>query len=338
MARRKDKNPLKFLHYRHTKTSIRLKPKIKKRIMQAGFWIKIGLALLFLYFVIQFAAPHFKIKLPAIFPGKTAQIRETKPAVTHPERKQVQLAPPFAGAPARPARATKKPRVLTPGMPKIAIVIDDIGYTSRYQDLLENLGDQVTYAILPHLEFSQYFDDLSQRTGADVILHMPLEPLGNIIPGPGLITASMDKDQIRETLELDLQSVPSHVGVNNHMGSRGTQDPKLMKVILSALNKKKLFFLDSVTSSQTVGPEVAEDVGIPVLRRDVFLDNIDSSDQIRRRLEELVLLAKQNGYAVGIGHYHFKTLDILNKEIPNIKNQGIEIVSLSDMIRWKYRR
>ncbi len=217
--------------------------------------------------------------------------------------------------------------------PKIAIVIDDIGYVVDDLSLLRQLGNQVTYAILPHLSYSRFFGELSQETGAEVILHLPLQSENGTIPGPGLITDHMPEDYVREILNHNLESVPYHVGMNNHMGSRGTADPALMKIILKELKKKRLFFLDSFTTSESVGIPVAKTMGVPVLKRDIFLDNIDAQEAVREKVRELAVIARQNGYAIGIGHYRYNTLKVLNEEIPSLWDEGYEMVSLSKLIR-----
>ncbi len=236
-------------------------------------------------------------------------------------------------APAR-VQAPVWPKALS-AKPKIAIVIDDIGHTPNDLSLLRRLGNQVTYAILPLLNYSQYFGELSQETGAEVILHLPMQSETGTIPGPGLITDRMPEDYVREILNHNFNSVPYHAGVNNHMGSRGTANPALMKIILQELKKRRLFFLDSFTTSASVGTSVANMMKVPVLKRDIFLDNLDDQEAVREKLRELAAIARQNGYAIGIGHYRYNTLIVLNEEIPKLWDAGFEMVSLSDMIRSK---
>ncbi len=224
------------------------------------------------------------------------------------------------------------PRMLSAGKPKIVIVLDDMGHTMNDRDSLRALGRDVTYAILPHLTYSRYFAILSQETGAEVILHQPFEASDGTIPGPGLITDRMPESQSLAVLRHGLDSVPNHRGVNNHMGSRGTSDPALMGPILQELKRRNLFFLDSMTSSKSVAYPMARQMGLPALKRDVFLDNVDDTAAIRGQLQKLVKIARQKGYAVGIGHYHPKTLVVLRSDIPALKAAGLELVSLQELI------
>ncbi|MBN1689372.1 MAG: divergent polysaccharide deacetylase family protein [Candidatus Omnitrophica bacterium] len=220
--------------------------------------------------------------------------------------------------------------------PKIAFVIDDIGNTLSYQDELVKLGDKVTYAILPMLPYSRTFSRLSQKTGAEVILHLPLEAADGTIPGPGLITDRMPESQVLDVLNRNLISVSPHVGVNNHMGSLGSKNPKLMGVILQELKDRGLFYLDSYTTSQTTAVEIGSKINLPVLTRSVFLDNQNLRPSIEIKIAELAERARKHGYAIGIGHYRPKTLRVLQARIPELINEGFEIISLSDLVAFQY--
>ncbi|MDD5226232.1 MAG: divergent polysaccharide deacetylase family protein [Candidatus Omnitrophica bacterium] len=216
--------------------------------------------------------------------------------------------------------------------PKVAFVIDDIGYHLRDRDRLAALSNNVTYAILPLLPYSRYFGNLSRTTGAEVILHLPLDTTQNKIPGRGLIVDTMSEEDILSVLAHDLDSVPNHVGVNNHMGSRGTTCPEMMTVILKDLKRRGLFFLDSYTSMESVVPSVARKIDLPILTRGVFLDNEDSKPAILSQLKQLRQVAREKGNAIAIGHYRTKTLEVLATEIPAMEDEGFEVITLEDML------
>ena len=230
-------------------------------------------------------------------------------------------------------RSKQGKRVAPPrGAPKIVFVIDDIGFHDKYKRQLVALGSNVTYAILPLLPYSRYFGHLSEKTNVDVILHLPLDTTTDVTPGPGLIVSTMSDNDIRELLGRDLDSVPNYVGVNNHCGSRGTADKRLMTVILTELKRRRLFFLDSYTTKDSVVPEVARQVKIPFLQRGVFLDNSDTKESIRAEIGRLEAVAREKGSAIAIGHYRKNTLEVLAKEIPRLKAEGFKIISLRKLL------
>lgn len=225
-----------------------------------------------------------------------------------------------------------------PEKPKLVFVIDDIGYHVKEEKRLTQLGDKVTYAILPLLPYSRHFGNLGKKNGAEVILHMPLETLDGTIPGRGLIKRSMSRGEILDMINRDLESVPNHTGSNNHMGSLGTSSPELMRVILQDIKDRGLFYLDSYTSPDSVVVPVAHEVGVPVLKRDVFLDNIDAKQPIRDQIRQLKSIARKKGYAIGIGHYRANTLEVLIQDIPGMEAEGFEIVSLKDILEYKKKK
>lgn len=241
----------------------------------------------------------------------------------------------FLSHPAKPG-VRKAPRTFfhrQTGRPKIAFVIDDIGNHNRYTKQLKSLGDTVTYAILPRLPYSRYYGDLSRTTGAEVILHLPLDTVQDKIPGRGLIVGTMSREDVLDILARDLDSVPNHVGVNNHMGSRGTADREMMTIILTELKRRGLFFLDSYTTPESVVPSVGRAIGLPILARGVFLDNEDSKPAIRAQLNHLRAVVREKGNAIAIGHYREKTLEVLAKEIPRFQKEGFEIITLTEMLK-----
>ena len=118
------------------------------------------------------------------------------------------------------------------------------------------------------------------------------------------------------------------------MGSRGTANPALMTPLLKELKRRNLFFLDSMTSPNSVGGRVSRQIGLPALKRDVFLDNVNEIPAIRTQVRSMVPIARRKGYAVGIGHYHHNTLVVLREEILKLKAEGFEIVSLGELIQY----
>jgi hypothetical protein len=218
--------------------------------------------------------------------------------------------------------------------PKIVFVIDDIGEHDKFKNELAKLGSKVTYAILPLRDFSMYFSEQGRRAHADIILHLPLETVHtDKFPGQGLISEAMSDGEIVSALKRDLASVPGHVGVNNHMGSKGTSDRRLMTIILQELKRERLFFFDSHTTPKSVAPEICHAIGLPFLKCGIFLDDDNAVAAIKAQLVELRRIAKDQGTAVAIGHYRKNTLDALAEEIPQLEKNGFEIISLRNVLK-----
>jgi polysaccharide deacetylase 2 family uncharacterized protein YibQ len=218
--------------------------------------------------------------------------------------------------------------------PKVAIVIDDLGGESSVSQELLRWNLPVTFSILPFTPHGKTLALKAQRKGKEVILHLPMEPheYPNIKPGEGALLQKMDEEELRRQLSRDIEAVPHIKGISNHMGSRLMEDPEKMKIILSELKRRELFFLDSRTTPQTLGLQTARSLGLKSAERSIFLDHSPKEKDVKQQLEKLTYLALANGKAIGIGHPHASTIKSLREMIPKMKEKGIEIVPLSELV------
>lgn len=298
-----------------------------------------GLCLLAYYtYQKQVGVPHASKKPAAALQRRPPKAKTVypfqKPSVVWPLPRKTPSAFPVTSAPPPPGALLPRMRLWT-SQPKLVFVIDDMGNHSDLVSYYRLLGDHVTYAVLPVLRYSEEVAALSRQTGAEVILHQPLESRKNTIPGPGLIVRQMSDSQIRETFMRNLASVPYRVGMNNHMGSLGTSDLRVMEILLAELSRRGFFFLDSKTTSQTVSALLGGKLEIPVLTRDIFLDNEDSKAYVQEKIKEMQKIARQKGYAISIGHDRANTLSAIYEEIPKLTADGFQVVSLAELARHR---
>lgn len=216
--------------------------------------------------------------------------------------------------------------------PAITLIIDDLGYNLRNGLRAVNLPGPVTVAILPHTPFSKRLATQANQQGKTIMLHAPMTNVHQRSPGPGALSPDMDRTVFDQTLEKALADIPFVQGVNNHMGSELTQDGQRMKWLMEAVAKRKLFFIDSKTTAKSVAAETAKEHGIPSMSRDIFLDHIRTPEAVSEAFDALIVRAKRKGYAVAIGHPHRVTLDVLEARLPELKQHGIRLVSVSDQL------
>jgi len=229
------------------------------------------------------------------------------------------------------------PRVAKPERPiegRIAIVIDDLGYDKRTGMALLRLDAPLSFSVFPFAPHSRELARKASRKGRDVLLHLPMEPKGypGQDPGKGRLLTTMGEEELLNQLDKDLSAVPYVKGVNNHMGSKFTENSELMRIVLKDIGKRGLFFLDSRTTPHTVGFRVAQELGIKTGQRSVFLDNDRDVAKIKTQIAELVELSKKNGDAIGIGHPHPEMLQALQETIPSLRENGIEVVPVSVLL------
>jgi polysaccharide deacetylase 2 family uncharacterized protein YibQ len=221
-----------------------------------------------------------------------------------------------------------------PTLPKIAIVIDDLGYDGRLARGFLEIDGPLSFSVLPYGTFSRSISRKVKASGRDLLLHLPMEPreYPEVNPGDGALLVGMSDTTLIQKLTEDLNAIPDVVGVNNHMGSRFSEHEHKMTLVLQELKKRHLFFLDSKTSGKTKGYRLALQMGIPTSERDVFLDNIQEPQAIRRQIKRLVQLAHLRGSAIGIAHPHEITLEVFQQDIPRLSQQGVKLVPISQAL------
>jgi polysaccharide deacetylase 2 family uncharacterized protein YibQ len=219
---------------------------------------------------------------------------------------------------------------------KVAIIIDDMGNSLESIEEVCRLKRPITVAVLPYSPLSRETATIARRNNLEVILHLPLESLFNEYDNshtPGIIHSSMTPENVIATLEESLSQVPYIDGVNTHMGSKITSDPEIIRLILTQLKGRGLYFIDSRTTAQSVAFDIAQRMGIPTAYRNVFLDSEINEAFIRDQLIRLFEYAKQNGRAIGICHPSPETLKVLKEYFPLVDRYGLQPVFASEIVQ-----
>jgi polysaccharide deacetylase 2 family uncharacterized protein YibQ len=222
-----------------------------------------------------------------------------------------------------------------PRLLRAAIVIDDVGNEIEPARKLLALNYPLTLSVLPHLRFSEDSAREAHRSGHEVMLHLPMEPEPNahISPGKGAVLEGMSAVEVRTVVEDDLEAVPYVAGVNNHMGSRATQDSSLMADVMKTLAGRRLYFIDSRTTSASVALNAARREHLPAFYRSVFLDDTETVPYTLGQLREFRHKVEQEGVALAIGHPHATTIAALEEFLPEFERADIELVVPSQLVR-----
>lgn len=216
--------------------------------------------------------------------------------------------------------------------PKIALVIDDVGIDLKGSARAIQLPPSVTLSFLPYALRLRDQAKQARDGGHELLLHMPMEPLGHEDPGPGALVVDLPMRDLQQRFENALASFTGFDGVNNHMGSKFTTYTEGMNMVVDELQQRHLFFLDSRTSANSVGKAVAQQKGLPAISRDVFLDDVQTTDAVEAQLDQAEHIARRKGYAVAIGHPHAVTMQVLEEWIPQAKRRGIDLVPLNSLV------
>ena len=217
----------------------------------------------------------------------------------------------------------------------IVLVIDDFGYRNdNISDGFLNLSIPITCAIIPGHTASKKFAEKAVSYGKEVIIHMPMES-ENYSPGEDeyKLLTSMTSELLENKLIQAFESLPEAIGMNNHQGSKATSDSKTMTVLASVLKDRGKYFIDSRTSSLTIGEKTMISFGVPTARRNIFLDNNNDLDKIEEQMNKLANSAKKNGVAVGLGHARKNTLSVIEKVVPDLLDKGFVFQFASQVVK-----
>lgn len=222
--------------------------------------------------------------------------------------------------------------------PQISIVIDDLGVVKGRTLEVIKLDAPLTLSFLPYAQDLPTITQAARASGHELMVHLPMEPKGDKDPGPHALLTGVADEKILQELMFNLSQFDGYVGVNNHMGSAFTEDPRGLDLILDEVRNRGLLVLDSRTSQNSLLAKMATDRDIPNITRDVFLDNEQDVAYILGQLDKLEKMAQRRGNAIAIGHPYKETIQALALWLPTLKQKGIVVVPLSHLIKRKYHK
>ena len=233
----------------------------------------------------------------------------------------------FRDKPSRDSTLNKDNKVSTENpevVPEVALIFDDLGESVRVLRSIYALKVPLSVAVIPGLKFSRNVAYISKRCGYSVLVHLPLEPKDGKkyqTKKYQFISSSLSGRDINKLLRYYLDYLRIAIGVNTHMGSKATEDAKLMKVVLKAVKERGLIFIDSRTSLDSVTFDLARKMGIKSSYNEGFIGSSEDKKDIENKINELVEKAKKKGKIIVIAHPKKETLDVLKEEIPKLKKE-----------------
>ena len=231
--------------------------------------------------------------------------------------------------PVPPRRPPAAPR---DGAPLVAIIIDDMGYSPASLTRLARLPGPLTLAFLPYADATRPMLEMAKRGDFELMLHLPMEPLGDADPGPEALLVGLSADELRRRIRWAIGEVPGAVGVNNHMGSRFSAYPAGLEVVMEELRRYGLYFLDSRTNPESQAERKARAAGLPAGSRNVFLDHDPDPRAITRQLALVERVAERQGTVIAIGHPYPTTLAALEAWLPSLERRGFRLARVSEVI------
>ncbi|ABZ74616.1 protein of unknown function DUF610 YibQ [Shewanella halifaxensis HAW-EB4] len=213
----------------------------------------------------------------------------------------------------------------------MAIIIDDLGYRQSDKAVL-SLPANITLSILPHTPLGQSLAREAYLQGNEVLVHLPMQALNGKAIGPGALTNTMSETELKTQIADSINSVPNASGANNHMGSLLTQLNSPMRWVMESLQQHNLYFIDSMTTKYTRAGAIAESMGVPLLRREIFLDNDRSPAGLEKQFNYAISLAHTKRNIVVIAHPYPETIEFLNENLHRLQSSNIDLVPTSQLL------
>ncbi|MED3550737.1 divergent polysaccharide deacetylase family protein [Cytobacillus praedii] len=219
---------------------------------------------------------------------------------------------------------------------ELAIVIDDLGNHMEGTEEILQLPITLTAAIMPFMPSTKADAELAKRNGHDVIVHLPMEPKKGKKSwlGPGAITTDLSDEEIRNRVVAAIKDVPHAIGMNHHMGSKATEDERVMRIVLEVCKEYGFFYLDSKTTSNSVAGKIAQQLDVPFLENNLFFDDVYTTRHVTKQANLLAGKLNKSDQLIAIGHVGISgpiMASVLEAYIPVYKNKA-ELVPLSKLI------
>ncbi len=321
-------------------------------IRQTPLVVIAGAAMMVLGFALTVGVAHWNRPSPKAppppLPAPMAQVEVPPPPPPPlPPAAVVEAEPPAAPPPPAVVEAVEKPaweRFAVPppvvaGRPMVAVIIDDMGVDRGRAWKMLALPGPLTISLMSYAADLDKLAAAARAHGDEVMMHVPMQPLeSSLDPGPGVLSVDLTKAELNRRLTDDLGRFSGYVGINNHMGSRFTQDRPGMDQVMVELHRRGLLFIDSLTTGQSVGVAAARAAGVPTTARDVFLDNDADPAKIRRQLAQAEALARAHGTVVAIGHPRETTIAVLAEWLPGLDAKGLALVPVTTVVKARMAR
>jgi uncharacterized protein len=318
--------------------------KLLKRLFKGLLIFLIIVSVAAIIYVLQWKEETVKVELPG---KKVRQVEQYKAVLPKAKREKPVKETPIITE-RLPGKEKEKTVVISKigkipqSLRQVAIIIDDIGNDPEPVRELLKINAEITFAVMPYCSHTRDAAEALHLANREVLLHLPMEPVSypRKKPGKGALFTDMNDQELLFQLDKDLAAVPYISGVNNHMGSKFMGNEEKLKLIFNRLKEKKLFFIDSRTTSDSKALAASHATGLPLVSRKIFLDNNHSYKEIYKILAGIARDTEAGDVSpiIIIGHPHPETIRAIKDAIVLLQDKGVAIVPVSELIRTKVRQ
>jgi polysaccharide deacetylase 2 family uncharacterized protein YibQ len=213
--------------------------------------------------------------------------------------------------------------------PKIVIILGGMGLNEKLTaQATKDLPADVSFAFAPYGENLQRQVDKARSQGHEVLLQLPLEPVGYPAsnPGPKTLLADADPAENQESLYWHMSRFTGYTGIVTYMGGRFLSSQPATKTLLLEMRKRGLLFIEDGTLPLSASTEIGKTIQLPVERGQTVIDADPNPDSINTALNLLEEEARTNGIAIGTGSGLDITIKTLAEWTKTAADRGVILV------------
>ena len=225
--------------------------------------------------------------------------------------------------------------------PRIALIISNLGLSETYTKVaLELLPEDITLSfshVAPRLK--TWVREARQK-GHEILLDIPMEPIGFPKNDPGratLLTSSNEVENLNR-LEHIMKQAGGYVGLLGTLGTKFMLHSETFLPVLKSIKQRGLIYVDSRSTSRSLGPELASSIQLPKAFINVFVDKEPSQEKIKSKLDELERIALKRRFAVGIAQPFPITIEILSRWTKRLKTKQIALAPITAVVDKQSQR
>jgi polysaccharide deacetylase 2 family uncharacterized protein YibQ len=211
---------------------------------------------------------------------------------------------------------------------RVAILIRGIGRNSLDSNAaIENLPSAISLGFESSDEGIQQWAAKAKERGHEVIVQLPLEPMG--------ASANMSEEMLRSDAEplqnmARLNTVLGRFngpnGVTNTMGDKLLQSEKALQPILEDIKNRGLMYIAVGKRRHRLFRKIADKMNLRYGNASLVIDIQPTPDAIKKALQRLVAMARKNGSAIGIASVSNVTIEQLQAWSEELATSGVTLV------------
>ena len=222
--------------------------------------------------------------------------------------------------------------VSTSGRPKITIVLGGMGLNAKLTEKASKvLPGDISFGFAPYGEDLQAQVNRARARGHEVLLQLPMEPVGfpGNNPGPHTLQSDASPEDNIAALHWHMSRFAGYSGVTNYMGARLLVTEEALTPVMREVKDRGLVYLEDATVSLTLSPKLGEKLRLPIRRASTVIDAEATAPAIAAQLQKLEQEAMANGSAIGTGSGLEVTIETVAEWAKTLQEKGILLVPVS---------